>query len=222
MWYDNVQLDWFAKAVTAVTAGIVALMATWKAGRRAWKRMVQFAQLEQQYVNVAAQLANMTTLIDEVHKQITPNGGGSMSDVLHRVECAQHWQQERVKALLSEVSYGVWESDREGECYWANDVLIQWAGGRLTDLNGSNWQNIVDPRDRDLVVKEWRSTIEQERDFRQGCRLLNHRTGEVREVVAKATLLRDKSGNAIGWIGTITPVGNTCPWSHEEYPCADH
>lgn len=204
MWSDPTHLETYGKILGFLAAVITFLVVAWpRIKPRAialWKLMIGTAKLE-------GQVESLSGKIDTIIRQVTPNGGSSIIDVVNRVEKAQYWQQERTKALLSEVTYGVWESDGNGECYWVNDVLGAMAGAQFWDLRGQNWINIVHPKERDRVMHEWTEAVKHRRNYLQHYTLVNLETGEETEVVAKATVVRDKEGTAIGWIGTITKTG---------------
>lgn len=201
MWSDPEHLEIYGKVLgfLAATFTFGAIAYPWILPRikKLWKIMVGTAKLE-------AQVTQLDSKIDTIIRQVTPNGGSSIIDVVNRVEKAQYWQQERTKALLSEVTYGVWESDGDGECYWINDVFGTMAGAQFWELRGQNWINVVHPNERDRVIHEWLEAVKHRRNYLQHYTMVNLLTGESFPVEARATVVRDKGGESIGWIGTIT------------------
>jgi len=141
--------------------------------------------------------------LDEIIKELKPNGGSSIKDQLNRLETAVSISQAERLLLLDTINQGVWACDRKGNYSWVNDALRKAVGGSMADFVGNNWENVIYPEDRDIVTREWERAIDQERDFNLHYRLHNLTTNQPVKVHAIATPARNFAGDIIGWNGVI-------------------
>lgn len=141
--------------------------------------------------------------LDEIIKELKPNGGSSIKDQLNRLETAVSISQAERLLLLDTVSKGVFAGDVKGYWTWANEALRKAVGGSMADFVGNNWENVVYPEDREIVSKEWERAIDQQRDFNLHYRLNNLDTNQPVKVHAIATPARNFAGDIIGWNGVI-------------------
>lgn len=132
-----------------------------------------------------------------VERELQPNGGGSLRDMVQRIDwrvgAADAWN----RALVEHHGLPVWEADASGEWMWCSRGLCLMFGAGTDRLYGMGWVSLISPDDRDRVVTEWRHAIADRRDFRvSGVSLASGS-----HVTAEAFALRDHQGALIGFLG---------------------
>lgn len=141
--------------------------------------------------------------LDILIKEFKPNGGSSLKDQINRLENAMSLSEAQRLLLLNNVNNGVWASDVNGNCIWANEPLIKSVQGTVDDFVGTNWENIIYPPDRQKVSDEWMRAIRQKRDFNLHYRLYKLHDNTPVEVHGIATPARNFDGKVTGWNGVI-------------------
>ena len=105
-------------------------------------------------------------------------------------------------ALLAPV--GVFETDAEGNCLFANEKWCELAGMSAEQARGRGWVAALHPDDREKVFREWYGAASEGRDFSSECRFVV--SGRVRWLQGTARGVRDPSGRITHYIGTVTPI----------------
>jgi len=101
-----------------------------------------------------------------IKKEVIPNGGGSMKDVINslkisidRIEVRQQVIDQRTKATLHyNTEFALFEIDRSGRIVWNNDAFKQLTeeNGRM---NGTDWFAIVEENFRPAFIEEINSCL---------------------------------------------------------------
>jgi len=141
--------------------------------------------------------------LDEIIKELKPNGGSSIKDQLNRLETAVSISQAERLLLLDSIPQGVFTSDVKGRWIWVNDALRKTVGGSVAEFVGNNWENTICTDDRETVVREWNRAIEQKRDFNLYFNMCSLDTNEPRKVHVIATPANNFDNQIIGWNGVI-------------------
>jgi PAS domain S-box-containing protein len=141
--------------------------------------------------------------LDEIIKELKPNGGSSIKDQLNRLETAVSISQAERLLLLDSIPQGVFTSDTKGRWLWVNDALRKTVGGSLAEFVGNNWENTVSTEDRETVVREWTRAVEQRRDFNLYFNMTNLDTNETKKVHVIATPANNFNNEIIGWNGVV-------------------
>jgi PAS domain S-box-containing protein len=117
--------------------------------------------------------------LDLIKKEVTPNGGGSMKDLL----AAQAKLQQKVSSDISGMKdqldamslrqrlthdasgVGSFEASPSGLWTFASPTHCRTVGMALEDLLGMGWLNTICTEDREAVREEWQSCFEDVRAF---------------------------------------------------------
>ncbi len=215
--------DVSAESVAAVVAALVGLVTVmyrapkvYRQLKNWWNKMFGIGdlrtdvsclakQLEQHTLaedtNDAAVAVQLKLIVAELH----PNGGASIRDSLNRIETRQVLQEQRQKAILSDMSVGVFETDAEGHCIWANRKYLRMTGRTLAEVAGSGWTNIIASEDRDRVVKGWADSIDEQREFEDEYYIATPE-GVKTKVRAQSYRMDQQNGSPIGYLGMLTPI----------------
>lgn len=100
-----------------------------------------------------------------IKQEVTPNGGGSMKDVINnlkltvdRIEIRQKILDQRSKATLHHTPHSLFETDREGRITWYNEAFKE-STKENGSLDGHDWFSIVDEELREGFITEIKSCL---------------------------------------------------------------
>ncbi|NBQ70348.1 MAG: PAS domain-containing protein, partial [Nitrosomonadaceae bacterium] len=148
------------------------------------------------------------THIERMSIELKPNGGGSLYDIIKRIERQTVTAIERHRALIDSLHIIRFESSAKGQCEWVSSAYMELTGLSQEQAQGNGWISAVHLDDRAKVVGEWQSCMQQQRTFLMTYRLINVTTNDVHDVacVGKPILQNDV---IVGYVGTITPLIGT-------------
>ena len=113
--------------------------------------------------------------------------------------------ESRYKALEELSPVGIWHASPGGECTCVNGRWCDIAGLNLEEALGEGWVQALHPGDRERVLEQWKSDVENGRTFRASYRLQGA-DDSARWVSAQALPSLDAQGALTGYVGTITDV----------------
>ena len=117
-------------------------------------------------------------------------------------------RSERMFRTLTAASpVGIFQSDGEGNCIYANERLEGLTGRPLTELNEKGWRCTVHPEDLPGALEEWTLAARANRDFKRALRLVTQK-GEVRWVYVRASPLHSEQEGISGFVGTVEDVSD--------------
>lgn len=148
--------------------------------------------------------AEIISKLDKLVAEVSPNGGASMRDAINRIEATQIRTEERVRILLLDSNDGIWESDANGMCIWANRTLLNLMDLEIHEVTGNGWIAAIQESERNRVVTEWRHAVEDKREFRLEFPYQT-RSGKIKNVSCRASPML-KLGKICGWIGVAKEV----------------
>jgi len=103
-------------------------------------------------------------------------------------------------ALADHAPVGVFVSDAEGSCGYANERLCRLIGLTSDEVLGDGWSRALHPDDAEGVRSDWEDAAAAGRDFQGEFRFLRP-DGGVRFVEGSAAAVRDSEGRLLGWVG---------------------
>ncbi|MBK9756278.1 MAG: PAS domain S-box protein [Nannocystis sp.] len=118
---------------------------------------------------------------------------------------ALHASQQLYEGLALTAPVGVFRTDVDGTCVFANPTYCTIAGVAPERALGLGWLDTIHPEDRHAVLTQWRLATRERRPFRMEFRFLAAGGPEV-HVLGQSAPLRDAHGDVVGSIGTITDI----------------
>ena len=115
--------------------------------------------------------------------------------------------QKRFESLAAVVPVGIYRTNTTGDCIYVNDRWCQIAGLTAAEASGPNWSRALHPDDREKVGAEWYASVQERRPFELECRFQKP-DGTITWVLSRANAERDIYGEIIGYVGTITDIGD--------------
>jgi len=113
---------------------------------------------------------DLSESVNEIRKEITHNGGGSLKDVVcklgetcERIEDSQKVIEQRTKAALHYNSTALFETDESGRVVWSNEEFYNFTGHSLSEMAGWDWLNYIHEEERDDFINEFQSCLNMSR-----------------------------------------------------------
>jgi PAS domain S-box-containing protein len=113
--------------------------------------------------------------------------------------------EKRLRAILAATPVGVFETDIQSRCTYANDQWCALTGLSAEQACGEGWARALHPADHDRVMAAWDEFVSGEAPFQMEYRFLRPDGSEV-WVYGHATILKDASGALTGYSGTVTDI----------------
>ena len=201
--------DWqqLAAIVAVLTGVTVALKYLWRLVKLGCRKVAKMFGVN----DIRTDLECVAQQMEFVVNELKPNGGMSIRDSLNRIEIRQVLQEQRQKAILSDMSVGVFETDNHGDYIWVNRKYLRMTGRAPSEVNGSGWINTVAERDRERVKAEWDEAIAEGREFESHFMIITPDNGRL-EVCIRTYKMVDSNNAPLGFMGMVTPVNEmgTC------------
>lgn len=122
-----------------------------------------------------------------------------------RAEEAQRESEKRYQTLAEVLPVGIFHADAEGNCTYVNERWCRIAGISFKEALGEGWLRAVHSEDREQVAYEWYRSAQTHTPFKLEFRFLN-RKNIATWVFGQAVAERNKSGEVVGYVGTITDI----------------
>jgi PAS domain S-box-containing protein len=122
-----------------------------------------------------------------------------------RAEAELRESEVRFSTLAQEAPVGIFETDPQGDCLYANEYWQDITGLSAAQAAGKGWSGGVHPEDRERVFAEWTAAAAAEKEFASEYRFCTP-AGKVSWVVGHAKPIRDASGNVIRYLGTVLDI----------------
>ena len=150
---DNIieHLDTFGIILTAITAIVSVLVAIYNYVIKPFIRLYK------------SHFVLMKT-IEDIKKEVTPNGGSSIKDVINRIEKRQIMIDKRTKAIFYNLDNSIFEVDQNGNILWANRSFHKALGTK--NLKGLDWVSIIDESERESFLREIESCSKTVRELK--------------------------------------------------------
>jgi PAS domain S-box-containing protein len=88
-------------------------------------------------------------------------------------EAELNQNKQRFVSLTKATPVGIYRTDELGNCVYVNDRWCQIAGLTPLESEGFGWINGIHPSDRELVVMEWNTAVQENRPFKLEYRFQN-------------------------------------------------
>ncbi|MBH8574159.1 PAS domain S-box protein [Nostocaceae cyanobacterium CENA369] len=146
------------------------------------------------------------SLIDRI--SLSPNWNANISDNITHRQLAEVLLQEneRRRAIPAKMSYvGIFRTDLLGNCLDVNQRWSELSGISLTMALGKGWRTAVHPDDLELIDAEVKRILPNAQPFNYEFRF-QHSDGRIVWVLSQAEAETRVSGEAIGYIGTVSEI----------------
>lgn len=124
-------------------------------------------------------------------------------------ECRQTsmYQQCQFVSLIDSLPVGIFRTNAEGSCVYANQRLCQMAGITVEETFGDGWFKTIHPDDRDELLSKWQASVANQQPFQMEYRL-QATSGQVIWVYGQAVAEYNKMNQVVGYVGTIIDISD--------------
>jgi len=99
------------------------------------------------------------SMIGNIHKELTFNGGSSIKDAVVRIETRLGNIEENHKLSLNIQKIPFWYSNEDGECVYASPELVRVVGHSESDILGNGWAGWIIPEHRERIYDAWEFSV---------------------------------------------------------------
>lgn len=205
------QIDW--DYILKVTIGVLTVIGLlWKGGK------VIFAKITKEY----AAIKEVHNKVGQIHKEMYPNGGSSVKDIINAIKKQQLEQGTAILEInkgLKENTYvtrelaakyqwsldnedsPIFESDAEGNCLWVNSKYCELTKHSHAFFLQNGWKNVIHPDEREKISQDWFSAVKDKRTFECEYRFVDKDNKEI-PVKCSASYIKisDEDGRYLGKI----------------------
>ncbi len=111
----------------------------------------------------------------------------------------------RFRNLSQQLPVGVFLVDVEGRCQYVNEHWCQMSGLTAEQATGLPWMQFVHPDEREQVLRDWRTAVEQESGFAADHRLRGP-SGRVAWLSTHIVPLRDRASRIVSYLGVNVDI----------------
>lgn len=158
--------------------------------------------------NLSKAIAHIDTIalnLQEVSKELKPNGGGSIKDQIKQIaiDVKTICVERDATFLLSKEP--MFKNDEHGYCVLANNALCQLYGVSQEQLLGLGWLNHIIEEDKERIKEEWLNVIETGTEIASYYTIINQVTDEEIPVKYRA-IINKHNGRIISAIGNVEKI----------------
>ena len=135
--------------------------------------------------------AAMKEQIETIAKEVRPNGGQSLNDIIQHMAARSRAEHDLNEEAMFEVRV-------DGGIKWVSRAWQRVMGASLDQSLDNAWFGLIHYNDQDNVLLAWRQSLSQKRDFQQVFRLAN---GVV--VSVHAVCMKVRGNTCVGWHGRV-------------------
>lgn len=168
----------------------------------------QYDKAKERSENLSKAIAHIDIIavnLQEVSKELKPNGGGSIKDQIKQIaiDVKTICVERDATFLLSKEP--MFKNDERGYCILANNALCQLYGVSQEQLLGLGWLNYIIEEDKERIKEEWLNVIETGTEIASYYTIINQVTDEEVPVKYRA-IINKHNGKIISAIGNVEKV----------------
>ncbi len=138
--------------------------------------------------------------VDQIHKELTPNGGSSIKDQINSITTAVAILAAKDRAQLELDKRPSFEADASGAYQWVNKAYCRLTGYSNDEIEQLGWKNLVHVEDRERVIREWNQAVADKRAYHQVHRIVAA-DDRILTVAVEASPLLDPKRSVLGYFG---------------------
>jgi PAS domain S-box-containing protein len=118
-------------------------------------------------------------------------------------------REERLRTLTQLLTDVPWQARADGAFAELQPAWENYTGQSWDEHAGHGWFHAIHRDDREAVQASWASACFHAHPYETRARLWHARSGEYRELVIRATPIRNEDGTLREWVGACTEVRHT-------------
>ena len=167
-----------------------------------------YTKIKKGYLNIKTEydkICIIHTMIPSIYSELTPNHGSSIKDKIDKIDKKVDENTKvtnlichRQRWILDNRSEPIFECDINGNCTWVNEKYCQLTKHNISHFIGNGWKSMIHEEDRERVIQEWESAVEDKRSSTCTYRIVDA-DGNIYHISVISTI-----NDIYGYIGTIT------------------
>ena len=167
-----------------------------------------YTKIKKGYLNIKTEydkICIIHTMIPSIYSELTPNHGSSIKDKIDKIDKKVDENTKvtnlichRQRWILDNRSEPIFECDINGNCTWVNEKYCQLTKHNISHFIGNGWKSMIHEDDRERVIQEWESAVEDKRSSTCTYRIVDA-DGNIYHISVISTI-----NDIYGYIGTIT------------------
>jgi PAS domain S-box-containing protein len=113
---------------------------------------------------------------------------------------------QQLQNLLRMTPVGVFRCDADKKCVYVNDRFCQITGLRPEEAMGDGWHSAIYHEDRHAVLSDWSAKKRIREEIKGIYRYQRPASGEIAWVIGQSISETDRSGNVVGYLGSVTDI----------------
>lgn len=140
---------------------------------------------------------------EKVNYEINNNGGKSIKDLVEKTNVNLQKLLATQEAMLSISEQAIFKCNEDGDCTFANESLCELYGAAMEDMLGFGWVNFIKESERDAAEKNWKRSIQHDRQITYSYTVVNGDTGKEIPCYYRAAIKRDAENKIISILGVV-------------------
>ncbi|MCB1823487.1 MAG: EAL domain-containing protein [Candidatus Competibacteraceae bacterium] len=159
-------------------------------------------QLEVQIITLMRRCANLETQLEtqRLDDEYRRKDLEAKAERQRRAVAALRDSEYQFRNLSQQLPVGVFLVDVEGRCQYVNERWCQMSGLTAEQATGLPWMRFVHPDEREQVLRDWRTAVEQESGFAADHRIRGP-SGRVAWLGTRIVPLRDRASRIVSYLG---------------------
>lgn len=144
-----------------------------------------------------------------IEKEVTPNGGGSIKDMISNINSLALIANLRTRRIISTNPTAIYECEPvDGKCITANSALCEMFGLSEAEMLGAGWLTAIVPDQRQKCWEGYQKSIESDIPYEWNYEVINHKTREKFFCRTEMFVLRDSKGKPILYQGIVEKISD--------------
>jgi len=178
-----------------------AILPIWKYGKKIYHFYKDMSTMREQMPILVESIKTTNSKLDKLFTYIAPNGGGSISDALVRMEKGGIISQQMQWSEKDSSKDGFFLTDENGLWTKTNKTFQKMVSATAEDCKGNGWIEYLTNTSREEVVDQYREAIEEKRGVEIECAFRRDYAGIWYCILSLSPTRND--GKIIAYTGTI-------------------
>lgn len=128
---------------------------------------------------------------------------GNMRDITDnkKIEILLSSSEEKFRKYLESSPVGIYTTNKNGDCTYANNRWLEMAGLKLEQALGKGWIDALHPEDKWSISEKWHKAVQSNGKWGYEYRFKNKKE-DIKWVYGMAVALKDNNENITGYLGS--------------------
>lgn len=195
-------LNWSLEVI-ATKLGVLAALVT--SATIVWKKAI--APLLNKATDYFDKISSMIKDVEEIRREIKPNGGSSIKDAVNRIEARLINMEHVQSALRQDGPMGIFQCKTDGRNIDVNRTYCRLLKCTKEELLDFGWKNFISEESRESYEIDWKDAFEDGREISATLNFVS-RDGEIINTDVRCYPITDISGEVVQYLGILTPNKN--------------